>query len=164
MKASPDPAPMRELDLHGLTVDEAIKTFIDHFNRHVRSSREPLRIIHGWGSSGEGGKIRREFRQFLAEATDSLDWQPGEDFEGNLGVTIVYPRKVLHARENQLAEALANFCSTPRTESKITGEFRRHDAREIKQAIRTLIRQGRIKEIMKGAHTAYLRCSKDPQT
>ena len=88
---------MRELDLHGLTVDEAIKTFVDHFNRHVRSSREPLRIIHGWGSSGEGGRIRREFRQFLAEATDSLDWQPGEDFEGNLGVTIVYPRKVLHS-------------------------------------------------------------------
>ena len=155
---------MRELDLHGLTVDEAIKTFVDHFNRHVRSSSEPLRIIHGWGSSGEGGRIRREFRQFLAEATDSLDWQPGEDFEGNLGVTIVYPRKVLHTRENQLAEALANFCTTPRTESKITGEFRTHDAREIKQAIRTLIRQGRIKEIMKGARTAYLRCSKDPQT
>src|SRR5215469_9307585 len=114
---------MRELDLHGLTIDEAIRVFIERYNRHVQGSREPLRIIHGWGSSGEGGKIRRKIREFLTEATSNLDWKPGEDVEGNLGVTIVYPRKVLAVRENQLAEAIANFCSTPRTESKIAGEF-----------------------------------------
>jgi Smr domain-containing protein len=147
---------MRELDLHGLTIDEAIRVFIERYNRHVQSNREPLRIIHGWGSSGEGGKIRRKIREFLAEATDKLDWKPGEDVEGNLGVTIVYPRKVLPARENQLTEAIASFCSTPRTESKIAGEFRTHNAREIKQAIRTLIRQGRLQEIVKGSHAVYL--------
>jgi hypothetical protein len=148
---------MRELDLHGLTIDEAIRVFIERYNRHVQSNREPLRIIHGWGSSGEGGKIRRKIREFLAEATDKLDWKPGEDVEGNLGVTIVYPRKVLPARENQLTEAIASFCSTPRTESKIAGEFRTHNAREIKQAIRTLVRQGRLQEIVKGNHVTYLR-------
>jgi hypothetical protein len=148
---------MRELDLHGLTIDEAIRVFIERYNRHVQGGREPLRIIHGWGSSGEGGKIRRKIREFLTQATDNLDWEPGEDVEGNLGVTIVYPRKILATRENLLAEGIATFCSTPRTESKIAGEFRTHNAREIKQAIRTLVRQGRLQEIVKESHVTYLR-------
>ena len=151
---------MRELDLHGLTIDEAIRVFVERYNRHVQGNREPLRIIHGWGSSGEGGKIRRKIREFLTEVTDNLDWKPGEDVEGNLGVTIVYPRKVLPARESQMAEAIERFCSTPRTESKIAGEFRTYNPREIKQAMRTLVRQGRLQEIVKGSHVTYLRCSR----
>jgi hypothetical protein len=149
---------MRELDLHGLTIDEAIRVFVERYNRHVQGNREPLRIIHGWGSSGEGGKIRRKIREFLTESADNLDWKPGEDVEGNLGVTIVYPRKVLATRENQLAEAIVDFCSTPRTESKIAGEFRKYNAREIKQAVRALVRQGRLQEIAKGNHVTYLSC------
>jgi len=148
---------MRELDLHGLTIDEAIRVFIERYNRHVQGSREPLRIIHGWGSSGEGGKIRRKIREFLTQATDNLDWEPGENVENNLGVSIVYPRRALPARETHLAEALLDFCSTPRTESKIAGEFRNHNAREIKQAIRALVRQGQLQEIVKGGHATYLR-------
>jgi len=148
---------MRELDLHGLTTDEAIRIFIEGYNRQVQGNREPLRIIHGWGSSGEGGKIRRKIREFLTEATDNLEWEPGEDVEGNLGVTIVYPRTVLAARKKQLAEAIAHFCSTPRTESKIAGEFRTYNAREIKQAIRGLVRHGRLQVILKGGHATYLR-------
>jgi hypothetical protein len=148
---------MRELDLHGLTIDEAIRVFVGHYNRHLQGSREPLRIIHGWGSSGEGGKIRRKIREFLTEATDKLDWKPGEDVEGNLGVTIVYPRRTLPTPEEHLADALLDFCSSPRTESKIAGEFRNHNAREIKQAIRALVRQGRLQEIVKGGHATYLR-------
>jgi hypothetical protein len=147
---------MRELDLHGLTIDEAIRVFIERYNRSVQGNREPLRIIHGWGSSGEGGKIRRKIREFLTESANNLDWQPGEDVEGNLGVTIVYPRRTLPARENQLAEAIASFCSTPRTESKIAGEFTRHNAREIKQAVRALVRQGRLQEIVKGGHVTFV--------
>jgi hypothetical protein len=149
---------MRELDLHGLAVEEAMKTFVECYNRHVRSrSREPLRIIHGWGSSGEGGRIRRKIRDLLGSATDSLDWKPGEDVEGNPGVTVVYPRQILHAREDQLAAAILEFCSTPRTESKIAGEFRNHGPREVKTAIRALVRQGRVKEIFKGKRATYIR-------
>ena len=148
---------MRELDLHGLTIDEAIRVFIERYNHHVQRSREPLRIIHGWGSSGEGGKIRRKIREFLTESSDNLDWKPGEDVEGNLGVTIVYPRRALPARETHLAEAILDFCFSPRTESKIAGEFRNHNAREIKQAIRALVRQGRLQEAIKSGHATYLR-------
>jgi len=149
---------MRELDLHGLTIDEAIRVFVERYNRHVQRNREPLRIIHGWGSSGEGGKIRRKIREFLTEATDNLDWKPGEDFEGNLGVTIVYPHKALPPPETLLAEALLDFCTSPRTESKIAGRFRNHNAREIKQAIRALVRQGRLEEAPKAGHATYLQC------
>src|SRR5437016_851488 len=117
---------MFELDLHGLTVDEALRVFVDSYNRHVRSgSREPLRIIHGYGSTEKGGKIRPKIRTLLETAAASLDWKSGEDLlEGNPGITIVYPRKILHARENQLSAAILEFCSIPRTESKIAGEFR----------------------------------------
>ena len=149
---------MRELDLHGLTVDEAMRAFVERYNQHLGShSREPLRIIHGWGSSGEGGKIRRKIRDFLGASTSSLDWKPGEDVEGNMGVTIVYPRQILHAREDQLSAAILAFCSTPRTESKIAGEFRKYAPREIKTAIRALVRKDRLKEILKGTTTAYIR-------
>src|SRR5437016_3458865 len=151
-------ATMHELDLHGLTVDEALKVFVEFYNRHVRSSpREPLRIVHGYGSTEKGGKIRVKLRAFLEVGAGSLEWKTGEELEGNPGVTIVYPRKVLHAREDQLAAGVLEFCSIPRTESKIAGEFRKHLPREIKQAIRSLVRQGLLKEVLKGGHETYVR-------
>jgi Smr domain len=149
---------MVELDVHGLTVDEALKAFVEFYNRLVQSrSREPVRVVHGWGSSGEGGKIRLKLRQLLADLTPNLDWKPGEDIEGNLGVTIVYPSKVIDVLENQLAAAILEFCSTPRTESKISGQFRKYEPRKIKEAIRLLVRRGQMKQIVKGDHVAYLR-------
>ncbi len=149
---------MRELDLHGLSVDEALKTFVQFYNHGIKQSpREPIRVVHGYGSSGEGGKIRLRLRDFLAGATSSLDWKPGEETEGNLGVTIVYPRKLLIERDDQLAAGILEFCSTPRTESKIAAEFRKYDAREIKQAIRALLRRALLKEIVKSGRSVYIR-------
>jgi hypothetical protein len=149
---------MRELDLHDHKVDEALRVFAEFYNSRVRgSSREPLRIIHGYGSTEKGGKIRKKLRIFLETGSGSLEWKTGEDVEGNPGVTIVYPRSVLHAREDQLAAGILEFCSTPRTESKIGGEFRKHTPREIKDAIRALVRQGQLKETLKGGRGTYVR-------
>jgi hypothetical protein len=149
---------MRELDLHGLSVDDALKTFVHFYNHGIKSSpQEPIRVVHGYGSSGEGGKIRLRLREFLAGAESSLEWKPGEDSEGNLGVTIVYPRKILVERDEQLAAGILEFCSTPRTESKIAGEFRNYDAKEIKQAIRALLRRARLKEVVKSGRSLYVR-------
>lgn len=149
---------MRELDLHDHTVDEALRAFVDFYNGHVRSGREEsLRVIHGYGSSGEGGKIRKKIRAFLEGAAASLDWRPGEDLEGNPGLTIVFPRKLLPALENQLAAGILAFCSIPRTESKIAGEFRKHGPREIKEAIRALVRQGQMKAILKAGRETYVK-------
>jgi hypothetical protein len=148
---------MRELDLHGLSIGDALKTFADFYNRSLKSSsQEPIRIVHGYGSSGEGGRIRLKLREFLANAASSLDWRPGEDAEGNLGVTIVYPRKALLAREEQLEAGILEFCTGPRGESRIAGEFTEFDPREIKQAIRRLVRQGSLTEILKSGRTVYV--------
>jgi len=121
---------MAEVDLHGYTVDEALRIFIDVYNRHVRRrSEESLRVIHGYGSATEGldgGKIRLKIRTFLEGVGDSLDWKPGEDLEGNAGVTIVFPRKILPTSQNQLAADILAFCSIPRTESKIAGKRSRN--------------------------------------
>lgn len=147
---------MHEVDLHDLTTDEALRVFVEFYNKRTRgASRDPFRVIHGYGSSGEGGKIRRKLRAFLESAAECLDWRSGEDFEGNSGVTIVFPRTVLPSIEDQLAADIVKFCATPRTESKIAGEFRKHGPREIKQAIRGLVRQGQIKEVVKGGTTTY---------
>jgi hypothetical protein len=151
---------MRELDLHGHTVDEAFRLFLDFYNQHVRNgSEESIRVIHGYGSSGEGGKIRRKIRVLLEGAGDKLEWRRGEDVEGNPGVTIVFPSRLLPAAENQLASDILAFCSIPRTESKIAGQFRKHPPRDIKQAIRALVRQGQIKTILKGDRETYVSAS-----
>src|SRR5436189_58550 len=118
---------MAEVDLHGHTVDEALRIFIDVYNRHVRSrSKESLRVIHGYGS-----------------ATEGLD-----------GGRI--PRKILATFQNQLAADILAFCSIPRTESKIAGKFRKNSALEIKEAIRTLVRQGQLKIAAKGDRETYV--------
>ena len=148
---------MHELDLHEHTWDEALRVFVDFYNRHVQTgARAPLRVIHGYGSTGGDGRIRRKIRAFLGEAAASLDWKPGEDLEGNPGVTIVYPRKVLPAPGDQLAREILVFCSIPRTESKIAGKFRKYGPREIKEGIRSLVRQGQLKQIIKASSETYV--------
>jgi hypothetical protein len=151
---------MHEVDLHDHTWDEAVRVFVDFYNQHMRTgSRAPLRVIHGYGSTGREGTIRRKLRSFLGEAAASLDWKPGEDLEGNAGVTIVYPRKILPAPADQLAREILAFCSIPRTESKIAVKFRTYGPREIKEAIRSLVRQGQMKEIIKASRQTYVNSS-----
>ena len=148
---------MYELDLHDHTWEEALRKFVEAYNRHVQSgSREPMRIIHGYGSSGEGGKIRKKIRAFVESASASLDWKSGEALENNPGATLIYPRRALPSLQHHLAEGILAFCSIPRTESKIAAEFRQHSPRDIKQALRSLVRQARIKEIFRGGREIYV--------
>lgn len=149
---------MHELDLHGLTVDEALAAFVEFYNRLARgNSQVPLRIIHGYGSSEKGGKIRQRLRAFLEVESTGIGWKTGEDIERNPGVTLVYPGKLLDSLTDRLAASILEFCSIPRTESKIAGRFREYGAREIKQAVRALVRQAKMKEILKGGHATYVR-------
>jgi hypothetical protein len=96
---------------------------------------------------------------FLKGAGGSLEWRPGEDLEGNTGVTIVFPSKLLPAQDDQLASDILAFCSIPRSESKIAREFRRHPPREVKQAMRSLVRQHELKVILKSGHETYVSAS-----
>ena len=143
---------MAEIDLHGLKPDEALDAFVKAYNRE----RDVLRVVHGYGSSGTGGVIRRRIRDFLDRHSDKLSWFAGEAIDGNPGYTLVQPRNPLPTTHDQLADAIVVYCGTPRTEEKIAGEFRQHPARQVKEAIRRLTREGRLQEILKAGRTAYL--------
>lgn len=84
------------LDLHGMRVAEAMRVFVQAYNQRVaRGDASPLRVIHGYGSSGGEGAIGRELRRFLARHADAATFMAGEDFSINPGFTIVFPRKPL---------------------------------------------------------------------
>jgi len=143
-----------EIDLHGLTVDEACALFVRQYNRRIASGA-PLRVIHGYGSSGEGGVIRQTLRKLLDRHKEDLSWWAGESVDGNPGWTLVHPKHRLPTVEDELESAILAYCSTPRTESKIAGEVRRYTAKEVKEAIRRLCQKGKLKEGLKGAHVTY---------
>lgn len=76
---------LREVNLEaGLPyVDQAIKrlTFEIHHSRKLGCTA--LKIIHGYGSSGTGGRIRTESRKYLARLKGQgtiRDFLPGEKF------------------------------------------------------------------------------------
>jgi hypothetical protein len=149
---------MSELDVHELTVDEAVRAFIDFYNGQVRKRpAQSIRIIHGYGSTGQGGKIRKQIRSLLRESEGYLDWSAGEDSERNPGTTIVNPRKPIPVMVDRLAGEILAFCSTPKTVARIAGEFRRLTPREIKDAIHQLVRRGLLKEIHKAGRANYVR-------
>lgn len=93
-KTRPSGDGMLELDLHGMRVAEAMRAFIDTYNRRVaRGDLAQMRVVHGYGSEGGEGAIGRELRRYLAR--HAVEFMAGEDFSINPGFTVVYPRKLL---------------------------------------------------------------------
>ena len=143
-----------ELDLHGHTWNEAKNAFTHLYNESFTGTGEPsvstIDIVHGYGSTGEGGIIRTRLRKFLERHTDYLEFVPGEDMDGNQGHTLVAPQKPLPKDEDVLLEDIVEYCERPRTQEKIAGEFiRRADAPSIRQALGQLQRQGRLQRVVK---------------
>ena len=144
---------MASLDLHGKTWSEALVEFLDLYNRTVGSPGSalgPLDVVHGYGSTGSGGALRTRIRAFLAKYPQCLEFQPGEDLDGNPGHTVVSAIRQLPDTGGLLAEQIWEYCESPRTVSKISGRFRRHGDPQVQQAIRTLQKQGRLQSLNKG--------------
>ena len=78
-------APARRVDLHGLSVEEAIARVIDEIDRALRDGADRVEVVHGKGA----GRIRNALHHQLASlpvvAAFSLD-------PHNPGVTWVYFR------------------------------------------------------------------------
>lgn len=90
-------AGIRQKDLHGCrSVEEALTAFVSAYNSLVQEKRgDGLRVIHGYGSSRGGGKIKRRLHEFLRKHSDCVDdWIDGDVLQ-NPGITIVYPRWAL---------------------------------------------------------------------
>jgi dsDNA-specific endonuclease/ATPase MutS2 len=88
----------RSIDLHNLTVTEAIKEFVRFYNSCVKSGyRGRIEVIHGYGSSGVGGSIRQELRKYLKAHDETFgEFLAGESLR-NPGVTILYAKETLAA-------------------------------------------------------------------
>ena len=145
---------MPTIDLHGKAWSEALTDFLDFYNRNVATG-DSLGVVHGYGSSGAGGAMRTRLRAFLAKHPESLAFTPGEQLDGNPGYTVVRPVRPLPGFVDLLAEQVWEYCENPRTNSKITGRFRRHGDPQVQQAIRTLEKQGRLKVVSRGRLKEY---------
>ena len=65
------------------TASDAIKRVTFHISRSRALGYTAVKIIHGYGSSGKGGKIRTETRGYLQRQKDKniiKDFIPGEQF------------------------------------------------------------------------------------
>ena len=149
---------MSSVDFHGKTWSEALAEFIDLYNRTLRDGNGAtvtLDVVHGYGSSGTGGTMRTRIRSFLDRYPQYLEHMPGETVDGNPGHTVVLPIQPLPQIEDMLAEQVWEYCETPRTQSKITGRFRRRGDPQVLQAIRSLEKQGRLRAVNRGKLKVY---------
>lgn len=144
-----------DLDLHGYTVAEAIEVFVQHYNTRVDNNQVgSWKIIHGYGSTGRGGVIRVKLRAFLDEHLDKLRYEAGDDY-GDPGWTFVSPKVRLPDQRQRIAATILSFCSEPKAEEKILREFGKMGEVQVKRAIRSLAKQGRLKTVNKGAKILY---------
>jgi DNA mismatch repair protein MutS2 len=81
----PTPKASPELDLRGLSVDEALILIDQRLDEAVRSGVKELRIIHGKGT----GTLRRAVREMLAKHTLVESYAEAERRDGGDGVTVV---------------------------------------------------------------------------
>lgn len=145
-----------ELDVHGFTVPQAIEAFVGLYNREVAAqTRREIHVIHGYGSSGEGGAIRDRLRAYLHRFATHLDWIEGETLQRNPGLTVVRPRRPLPDALSQLASEILAYCQPGKTMGQIINKFRRHGESQLKEAVRELEKTGRLKVVSKGKHKKY---------
>lgn len=151
----------RRIDLHGLTVDEAIAAFVRRYNAFLSEGyRGRIEVIHGYGSSGEGGAIRRRLRSFLAAHRDRFRHLSEGDAIGNPGVTFVEGKGRLPVPEktdSALARAILAFCATPKTEAKILAKFvGRYGDPAIRTEIRQMMSEGSLDAVRDGREIKYV--------
>jgi DNA-nicking Smr family endonuclease len=74
-----------ELDLHRLTVDEAIPKIDEFLHDTYRAGIYHVRIIHGKGT----GVLRQEVGRYLASHPLVKSFGPADRYHGNIGATEV---------------------------------------------------------------------------
>ena len=142
-----------EIDLHGCTLAEAVDLFVQTYNDRVgRGDFSRFRVIHGYGSSGTGGKIRTALRKLLAAFNDSLSIETNPV---NPGATVIVPLKRLPEGAGILTAEILDYCSSGKTESKVLGKFRRFGDLRVKRTLQKLVSQGKLRTSRKGSHTVY---------
>ena len=78
--------PKKNIEAGMPALTEAISRMNQFINESQHAGRRVIKIIHGYGSSGVGGKLRNGLRKDLAQKKQSSkikDFIPGEDFGVN---------------------------------------------------------------------------------
>lgn len=143
------------IDLHGLSVDAAIRTLIDRCN-HLFSGgyRGKITVVHGYGSGGQGGAIKGRLKGFLAKHPEYFDAPSWEG--GNPGATIIRQLRLLPAEQaGGIRQQIIEFLQTAKTEAKILAKFHARPASEVKALIRELRGKGFIREVSKNGQKAW---------
>ncbi|MFZ2957152.1 MAG: Smr/MutS family protein [Candidatus Ozemobacteraceae bacterium] len=146
-----------EIDLHGCQVIEALDTFVSYYNSRIRDGDfNRILVIHGYGSTGEGGRIRVQLRRFLSNHLEYLAFACGEDIGfSNLGNTFVFPRKPLPSAMDALSSKILEYCESPKTKSKISGKFRMHGDTKVQASLQNLEKQKLLRIAYKGGTKLY---------
>jgi hypothetical protein len=145
-----------EIDLHGYTITEALSAFVAFYNARVaRGNTTHFMVIHGYGSGGDGGQIRRRLRKYLSQYPECVEFVPGGQYSGNPGITLVAPKKALPSEEEGLAGEIAAFCASGKSEGKILGKFRRYGEAAVRAQLKELERKGRLRSYVKGRYKYY---------
>ena len=152
--------PSRKLDLHGKTWAEALTEFRDFYNSAARahpSGGVQLEVVHGYGSTGQGGRLHTSLRSYLERQSQAglLSYRPGEAADGNPGHTLVITLKPLPAAGDDLGDSIWEFCARPQSHRKVMNRFRRHGDPQVQQAIRDLVGQKRLQAVAVGREKGY---------
>ena len=152
--------PSNKLDLHGKTWAEALSEFRDFYNEATRAhpgGGVQLEVVHGYGSSGQGGRLLTNMRSYLERQSNAglLSYRTGEVVDGNPGHTLVTTLKPLPAAGDDLAESIWEYCARPQSHRKVMNRFRRHGDPQVQQAIRELQGQRRLRAVNVGREKGY---------
>jgi DNA mismatch repair protein MutS2 len=74
-----------ELDLHAMTVDEAIPLVQEYVDAAFRAGMKEVRIVHGKGT----GTLRQAVMRELKKHPLVRSFRTGDRFEGSTGATVV---------------------------------------------------------------------------
>ena len=152
--------PSHKLDLHGKSWAEALSEFRDFYNLAARAhpgGGVQLEVVHGYGSTGQGGRLLTGLRTYLERQSQAglLSYRTGEAVDGNPGHTLVTTLKPLPAAGDDLADGIWQFCAKPQTHRKVMNNFRRHGDPQVRQAIRQLQGRKRLQAVTVGREKGY---------
>lgn len=142
------------IDLHHMNRNEAIRFFISKYNEAVRSgSKSEIKVIHGYGSSGKGGVIKKELKSFFDSHRDYLSYET----DANPGATIVKPIRIINELTDLISKEILDFCRTsPKTMDKIKGNFfKKYTNQEINSCVKRLVKKGLLEATLKKNGEVY---------
>jgi hypothetical protein len=137
-----------------MTCDDAIRFFIKKYNEVFKNGyRGKIEVIHGYGSGGKGGVIKKRLRTFLTENKNSLNFV----IDANPGVTFVTPMKSIPDMKNAISRDLLKFCKdSPKSMDKIKGNFfKKYTNKEIVSTVNSLSKKGELETLLKKNHKVY---------